>query len=314
MGFVFVGFMGLVTACGVPDSAHPAASVVVPGSVRDRNGEPLVATSVYVDDAGVGTTYVTDASGNFSFPATVGDEVRIRVDGLTQAYGRNGFMDPFTVTPTSTAHFIDGFFTTLPPTGIGTEGADVLTGTPGPDVLLGLGGDDVIVGLAGDDVLIGGAGDDQIKGRAGNDQLSGGDGDDELDGDGGDDYIRGWDGDDTQMGGPGADSLLGELGQDTLNGGGGRDSLEDNVGNEALPDEYNLLIGGPGRDEISLSGSSGMINAGPGDDTVHVAYIPDLDLHVDCGEDDNDTATRNTSASNIPNSDFEDCELIYDLV
>jgi Ca2+-binding RTX toxin-like protein len=75
------------------------------------------------------------------------------------------------------------------PTGIPTEGPDVLIGTAADDAINGLGGDDKICAGAGSDSIFGGAGNDQVDagpdldgvvGGLGDDQLEGGDGVDLL--------------------------------------------------------------------------------------------------------------------------------------
>jgi Ca2+-binding RTX toxin-like protein len=297
----------VASSCATPrDNVTAAGPILVPGSVRDVDGEPLPGVLVYVDAVG---NLTTDSAGEFSFSVEEGTEVSIRIDNGAGSL----YMEPIVVGTGSTAYFIEGFRVSHEPTIIGTEGADVIKGTAGPDVILALGGDDSIVGLGGNDVVIAGAGDDQVQGRAGDDQLSGGTGDDSLQGDGGNDTLIGWDGDDFLSGGGNADHLSGDSGNDTLHGGAGQDSLEDNIGNEREPEEYNLLMGGPGADTLGISGSNGQLAGGAGNDQISVSYLVGYAVRVNCG-DGADVANRNNTGAYIPDDSFMNCESIQTVV
>jgi hypothetical protein len=84
----------------------------------------------------------------------------------------------------------------IPPTLLGTPGADVLTGTQKRDVIAGYGGSDRIDGRGGNDLICAGTGDDVVKGGAGNDTIAGR---------GGKDVLFGGRGRDVLIGGPGKD-------------------------------------------------------------------------------------------------------------
>ena len=188
----------------------------------------------------------------------------------------------------------------------GSEYGDRLTGAHGPNRLEGLGGDDDLHGLGGDDALEGGEGDDNLFGGPGNDRLDGGEDDDELTGDSGIDELDGGAGDDFLEGGPGADALRGGPGSDTayyqysdagvevrladavaLGGDAqgdtfaGRQIVEyvDAAGRSrqaSVPDIENLrgsehddiLIGGPGVNELNGGGGDDVLDGREGDDRL----------------------------------------------
>ncbi len=66
----------------------------------------------------------------------------------------------------------------------GTQGDDVIVGTSGDDQIFGLGGNDTICGMGGNDQISGGQGDDRLFGQAGNDTFLWfpGDGSDRVEG------------------------------------------------------------------------------------------------------------------------------------
>jgi Ca2+-binding RTX toxin-like protein len=191
-------------------------------------------------------------------------------------------------------------------TAFGGSGNDLLEGGPGSDVLSGGDGDDIllagdIAGLAtalddaalpdaadsieelsgeeGDDLLIGGLGRDFIGGGAGRDRILGGAGDDVIQAGAGDDTVFGGTGNDVIYAGTGADTLIGGDGNDTIialedlpgdygiyvDGGAGDDDLLGTYGNGSV------LIGGAGRDFLTVRGDEIVLLAGDGDDMLTLA-------------------------------------------
>ncbi|MFN3276691.1 MAG: Hint domain-containing protein [Paracoccus sp. (in: a-proteobacteria)] len=160
----------------------------------------------------------------------------------------------------------------------------VVDGTSGND-LIGPGYQDRVatdesgsfVSNTGRNFINGGAGNDEIRGGGGNDWINGGSGDDVIYGNAGNDTIFGGTGNDYIVGGSGADKLDGGQGNDTLSyvtdSTGVRVSLLDNTasGGHAEGDvisNFENLDGGSGNDHLTLSNTSGIVNAGAGNDTV----------------------------------------------
>ena len=104
--------------------------------------------------------------------------------------------------------------------------------------------------------MYGGDDDDNLSGGIGNDYLHGGHANDTLYGDSGDDHLEGGIGDDRLQGGDGADELHGGEGRDYLDGGFGNDHL---VADSDL--DYDLYIGGAGKDTLDFSASLGPVVA-----------------------------------------------------
>jgi Ca2+-binding RTX toxin-like protein len=158
---------------------------------------------------------------------------------------------------------------------------------------------DVIEGNAVDNRFFGFDGDDLLRGGSGNDRLDGGRGNDTLDGEEGFDTLLGRSGADVLIGGEGGgDSMLGGDGDDTLTANGDDPVvMRGSAGNDAMSfvgefgspevfgDDGNdlativnvsggTLSGGRGDDDLSLladpSSSSGIVQGGPGDDTIRV--------------------------------------------
>ena len=131
---------------------------------------------------------------------------------------------------------------------LGSGHPDHLLGTEGADQLVGNGGGDRIEGRGGDDLLMN-AWDayeyDGARGESFDDHFDGGAGDDFLDSTGGTDLL---------VGGDGKDHVRKEGGTGTLDGGAGRDELEVYLGSGR-----HRLVGGPGRDEVSLD----VLGSGP---------------------------------------------------
>ncbi|HWK27649.1 MAG TPA: hypothetical protein VNS09_13860 [Solirubrobacter sp.] len=157
-----------------------------------------------------------------------------------------------------------------PPAGactiVGTPGNDVLLGTPGSDVICGLGGDDVLYGGGGNDELWGGPGDDRLYGEDGDDVLRGGDGADVLDGGTGADVLRGGGGLDTLLYTSRTESVFVTVG--VTDGDDGEDGEGDTVGSDVeivrggAGDD--ILIGGPGPEELYGRGGDDTLDGGPG--------------------------------------------------
>jgi Ca2+-binding RTX toxin-like protein len=170
-----------------------------------------------------------------------------------------------------------------------------ISGTPGPDSIAGGAGPDTLDGSAGDDTLAGGPGDDRING---------GDGGDSVTADAGSDTVRGGAGADTitdleaQYGGyygdDGADRIQvfqrgftppGDL---TVDGGAGDDYLS--VTAASVWTQVDVR-GGEGADQIeicpiTLSGASGRVDAGDGNDRVVLSgWIGDLEITLGPGTD-----------------------------
>jgi Ca2+-binding RTX toxin-like protein len=178
---------------------------------------------------------------------------------------------------------------------VGTEGADVVVLGAGNDTFAGKGGDDLICGGAGVDRIYPGSGNDTVYGEGGGDRIYAGIGNDTLDG-GGDAYdkllytvsgatdlrldlrngtVSKSSGDDTitgfafYFGTPGADTMIGSTGDDYLDGRGGND----------------LLYGFGGADLLIAFGGSPVIDAGDGDDGVHVHEVTGSSIRLGYGDD-----------------------------
>jgi hypothetical protein len=134
----------------------------------------------------------------------------------------------------------------------GTSGADTMTGTSGNDVLCGEGGNDTIDANAGDDLIFGGNGDDLIYADNGTDTVYGGNGNDEI-----------------YAGDPSAFSLGGN---DFVDGGDGDDYIVGTHRISVFGGPYvqgdNVLLGGPGNDEIIGLTGRDVIKGGDGDDDL----------------------------------------------
>jgi len=178
-------------------------------------------------------------------------------------------------------------------TGFSARSADI-------NMIVGKGGDDHLVAQFNAPTLFyGDGGADYISGSSENDTFHGGTGND---------YIFAGLGDDVIFGGDGDDDILGSLGADTIYGGAGNDSISMTTGNHSSKGEYadggagndsilggdnnpgTTLLGGSGDDTIIgdgfdwngshngyfdggagndlISGTSGTIAGGMGDDTI----------------------------------------------
>ena len=175
----------------------------------------------------------------------------------------------------------------------GIAGVDMIDGHDGNDLIHG--GDEPADWYAGDQ-LQGGAGDDTVYGDGGNDLLLGGTGNDWLIGGAGNDTLDGQDGNDLLEGGTGNDALSTYMygGLDTLRGGDGDDTLNGNhqgvldggAGNDSLSGHDGIdYLGGTGTDRIAVtvdskSGLVSHIDAGDGNDTIHLDLASDTDSHI----------------------------------
>jgi RTX calcium-binding nonapeptide repeat (4 copies) len=168
----------------------------------------------------------------------------------------------------------------LPPTHVGTSGADLLVGSAGHDVILALGGGDTIHGRGGDDLICaaagndqiqGGAGDDKVSGGADHDHITGGAGNDRLTGAVGNDRLTGGDDTDTIAGGPGRDQLSGRAADDHLTGGADPDRLFAGPGNDTVHAHAgnDIIIGYAGDDLLNGHSGNDLILAGTANDHLN---------------------------------------------
>jgi len=159
----------------------------------------------------------------------------------------------------------------------GGGGNDLLYGDEAADLMYGQDGADQLHGATAPDAMSGGAGDDQLFGESGDDRMSGGDGNDALDGGFGRDKMSGDAGDDTINAGQAGDELHGGPGNDRLDGGSAEDTLYGDEGDDYLQggSARDQIYAGPGDDTVNAvepvgALSEGVIDCGPGTDTVHV--------------------------------------------
>ncbi len=134
-----------------------------------------------VDPAGRETLRVEGVAGERVTVAAEGDDLLVRVDGVTVARVEDGAAEAarFAVVTEDGPVAAAGSG--------GADGGDLLApfldlprveGTPGPDILHGRVEGSWIAGGTGHDLLVGTAGDDLLDGGPGNDELRGGPGDD----------------------------------------------------------------------------------------------------------------------------------------
>lgn len=152
------------------------------------------------------------------------------------------------------------------------------------------GGNDNLNAGAGAVQIDAGAGSDALLGSELNDTLNGGDGDDRLFGRGGNDAL---------IGGAGDDDMLGGRGNDTLAGGAGRDNMFGDDGNDLLYVD---------------SATSGWLDGGEGDDTVHARFSGGVTLDlsfsiehfIGSAGDDSVSAASSYSAVDMDGGDGND--------
>ena len=142
----------------------------------------------------------------------------------------------------------------------GGPGDDVLAGSNKPDHFEGGKGNDTLyadgskLGGTGTayDTLLGGAGEDAIYGHVGPDHLDGGAGEDYL------------------VGGPGSDLVEGKAGKDKIA-----------IIEAGAADDYDILDGGPGKDEYIFDGTWGVASvSGDSSDTINLSAVTDNYVHV----------------------------------
>ncbi|MFP5512281.1 MAG: calcium-binding protein [Alphaproteobacteria bacterium] len=240
--------------------------------------------------AGFDTVFVTGSGGA---------QINLADSSIEQAFGGAG-NESLDGAGAATGLLIDGgggddtlvgsaFNDTL----IGGDGANSLTGGAGEDLFFigaadsiggGTGFDTVYVlddgnltldlGYAGVERLFSGGGDDnlyaggtavEIDAGGGSDALLGSEFNDTLNGGDGDDRLFGRGGNDALIGGSGNDDMFGGRGDDTLAGGSGIDNMFGEDGNDLLYVD---------------SATSGWLDGGQGDDTVHVRYTGGVTLNI----------------------------------
>jgi Ca2+-binding RTX toxin-like protein len=140
------------------------------------------------------------------------------------------------------------------------------------------------VSMAQVSTIDGGKGDDTIVGTTGADVINGGNGNDNLNGGVGDDSITGGNGNDFVVGGLGHDTAALDNGDDTFrwDPGEGSDDVNGGNGNDAL------LFNGAGADEtmsLSAVGSRAVFLRNPGNVTMNLDAVEQLDLHTLGGAD-----------------------------
>jgi len=185
----------------------------------------------------------------------------------------------------------------------GLDGNDRLFGKGGDDTLNGGNGNDYLDGGTGNDILQGGAGNDTLQGRSGHDTMSGGTGDDVYYVDDPSEQVVENPGEGTDLirtsvffsmpanvenlyviGSAGVDIfgnslpnlIVGGPGNDNIDGGSGADTIKGGGGNDSLYGAANsTLYGGTGDDTYSLhDGSVAVIErSGEGVDTVLLGGI-----------------------------------------
>ena len=174
----------------------------------------------------------------------------------------------------------------------GNAVANLITGGSGGNTIDGKGGNDTLLGLGGNDVLIGGSGEDSLDGGDNNDRLEGGAGMDTLLGGDGNDTLLGGFTTDSVSGGDGNDLIQVLAGEffDNVDGGSGNDTL-DHAASAYDGTVFDFLLGqttgtgingasatliniehyldGVGDNTIIWNGTTGSVDAGGGNDTVH---------------------------------------------
>ncbi|MBB2943201.1 Ca2+-binding RTX toxin-like protein [Actinoplanes lutulentus] len=207
----------------------------------------------------------------------------------------------------------------------GGDGNDKLTGGPKDDFLTG---DNIFTRYDnGNDKIYGGGGDDEIYAGEGADYVNAGEGNDTVHGDAvcecygphrpGNDVIYGGRGNDFLVGMAGNDKIYGGHGHDILLGLAGRDRLEGGAGNDEFVGDHNaatavadVLLGGPGTDEVSYSGYAKPVTVdldGVADDGL--AGERDLvgaDIENIYGGSRNDRLTGNNAANAIDGAAGDD--------
>lgn len=297
--------LGFATAVGIPAQPANAANLNIRGSIRNFNGE-LVPNAELTVQVGTNPSFrlTAGADGRFSVQAPSGALVSTTVHSFVDNYDYRRML-PFIASASSTAHFIEGYKVSLPPTKLGTPGRDVISGTSGRDVIIALAGNDTVTTLGGNDVVIGGAGNDIIRLGGGTDEATGGEGNDQIFGGAQNDRLLGLDDDDNIDGGGGNDDLRGDAGSDLVLGGPGTDTIQGD-GHGASIDDFDTVRGGDGGDSMVASRPAALFGEG-GDDTISLNNYVDFNSTADCGIG-TDRGIRNSGQ--IPDSAYTSCERI----
>ena len=184
----------------------------------------------------------------------------------------------------------------------------VLFGGSGNDTLY-IGSDSFAYGEAGDDklfaqglnnTLTGSEGNDELSAIGNNNKLFGGNGNDKLYATGANNELHGGEGNDVISGGAFNDIIYGEAGDDTITGAdftyGSYEVLNKNNGNDAIfaGDGNDTIVvgsgnhsiyGEAGNDQIALSGFSGFVSGGEGNDSISLSSSNSQTLYGDNGND-----------------------------
>ena len=287
----------------------------------DADGNPVdvqitSATGDQIIDDNQATGDIDDKSHDRVTPASEEGSILVSIAGPVSSisidYDNNKFTD-------QQVNVSDVTFETIPVTGNGPEGNDVLYGGDGDDVIEGNGGDDSIFGGNGSDTVDGGDGNDYIDtssdlvlpnpdvgypgvypadtdphddkdlvtGGAGNDTIITGDDDDTVFGGDGDDHISTGFDDDYVEAGAGDDTITGSEGNDEIYGGDGDDTIYGGLPPGPadvlnLPDDLDGDgdSNDPGEDLVTDNNNDTLFG-GAGDDTIF-------------GADDDDTLFGST--------------------
>ena len=164
----------------------------------------------------------------------------------------------------------------------GRAGADRLEGGAGNDSIFGGDGDDIITDIFGDDTIIAGGGNDAVRGGPGADLLLPGTGNDftyhtaEIT------QSFSGPGNDFARGGAANDQMWGNEGDDWLEGANGHDLVQ---GDHAIVFQNDpnggadVLIGGPGNNDLDSDGGDDILVLGPGVDRAEGMLGFDWAIH-----------------------------------
>lgn len=182
---------------------------------------------------------------------------------------------------------------------IGTDAAELVTVGPMHSEIYGFGGDDILVGNSGDDYIDAGVGADLVYGGSGDDTLV---------------VDATWDPFNIVVDMQ-ADTLHGESGDDEIVLGRAGGAAYGDDGNDHLRSGHSagpvMLYGGAGNDEIDIW--SGFVNAGSGNDSIHVSYEATLEFDAGFGHDVIGYRSYSNNLS-IHFSDLADAAQLYYVV
>jgi Ca2+-binding RTX toxin-like protein len=157
---------------------------------------------------------------------------------------------------------------------VGSDGANRLEGGPGFDIIDGEGGNDAIAGGDGPDSLKGSAGNDTVDGGGGNDQIDGGDGADDMRGGPGVDqvaYIGRTAGIAVTLDDNPNDGLFTPFGGSIGAGFGStpeQDNVHSDVENLSTGEGNDIVVAGPGANQILTRGGNDVVDGGTGPDRI----------------------------------------------